>query len=265
MTVNNEKIEIYTLLFAVVSVFLILASFIVYFVLLYKRRQQKIALEKKEMKLNYDAELLKTQIEVQEQTMQTIASDLHDNIGQLLSLTALTLSSINLKEPQKLEKKVSESIDLVNSSIKELRGLAKLMNGEFIVQTGLGKAIKQELDRLKKIGSYKIKVKNELLAAEISSPNKDLIVLRLLQEIINNIIKHAQASHIEIEVYILNDLLYLTVKDNGVGFDYEIAKTQNKGIGLSSIHNRIKMIEGKITINSNPTDGTLTTIEIPYP
>ncbi|MFI5451169.1 sensor histidine kinase [Pedobacter sp. UC225_61] len=217
------------------------------------------------MQLEFESELLKTQIEVQEQTMQTIASDLHDNIGQLLSLTALTLSSINLKEPQKLEKKVSESIGLVNSSIKELRGLAKLMNGELIVQTGLGKAIKQEIDRLKKIGTYKIKVKNELLDIEISSPNKDLIVLRLLQEIINNIIKHAHASHIEIEVYSISDVLYLTVKDNGIGFDYETAKTQIKGIGLSSIHNRIKMIDGKINIQSNPSDGTLTTIEIPYP
>ncbi|NQX31835.1 sensor histidine kinase [Pedobacter boryungensis] len=228
-------------------------------------RKKKDLEEKRNMQLEFESELLKTQIEVQEQTMQTIASDLHDNIGQLLSLTALTLSSINLEEPQKLDKKISESIDLVNSSIKELRGLAKLMNGEFIVQTGLGKAIKQEIDRLKKIGTYKIKVKNELLDFEISSPNKDLIVLRLLQEIINNIIKHAQASHIEIEVFIINDLLNLIVKDNGIGFDYEAAKTKNKGIGLSSIHNRIKMIDGKINIQSKQNNGTITKIEIPYP
>ncbi|MFA6276910.1 MAG: ATP-binding protein [Pedobacter sp.] len=257
--------EVIVIIILATFIFLLAPLFLLIYIGAYNGRKKKDLEEKRNMQLEFEAELLKTQIEVQEQTMQTIASDLHDNIGQLLSLTALTLSSINLKEPQKIEKKVAESIGLVNSSIKELRGLAKLMNGELIVQTGLGKAIKQEIDRLKKIGSYKIKVKNELLDNEISSPNKDLIVLRLLQEIINNIIKHAQASHIEIEVYIHNDLLYLTVKDNGIGFNYETAKTQNKGIGLSSIHNRIKMIEGKITINSNPNYGTLTTIEIPYP
>jgi len=257
--------EVIIIIILATFIFLLAPLFLLIYIGAYNVRKKKDLEEKRNMQLEFESELLKTQIEVQEQTMQTIASDLHDNIGQLLSLTALTLSSINLQEPQKLEKKVSESIGLVNSSIKELRGLAKLMNGELIVQTGLGKAIKQEIDRLKKIGTYKIKVKNELLDIEISSPNKDLIVLRLLQEIINNIIKHAQASHIEIEVYMINDLLYLSVKDNGIGFDYETAKTQNKGIGLSSIHNRIKMIDGKINIQSNSSDGTLTTIEIPYP
>lgn len=246
-------------------IFLMICIGLIMLVILLQQRRKKYATEKKIMRHQFDSELLKTQIEVQEQTMQTIASDLHDNIGQLLSLTALTLNSINLKEPQRLEKKVTESLSLVNSSIKELRGLAKLMHGEFIIQTGLGNAIKQELDRLKKIGNYKLKVRNELINAEISSPNKDLIILRLLQEIINNIIKHSKATNVEFNMHIVSEKVYLSIKDNGIGFDVEGIKTKKAGMGLNSMFKRVALINGEILINSKPSTGTSISIEIPYP
>ncbi|TKC12353.1 hypothetical protein FA048_01665 [Pedobacter polaris] len=246
-------------------IFLMICIGLITLVILLQQRRKKYATEKKIMRHQFDSELLKTQIEVQEQTMQTIASDLHDNIGQLLSLTALTLNSINLKEPQRLEKKVSESLSLVNSSIKELRGLAKLMHGELIVQTGLGNAIKQELDRLKKFGNYKLKVKNELINIDISSPNKDLIILRLLQEIINNIIKHSKATHIEFNVYTADEKVFLSIQDNGIGFDIDNVQMKKSGMGLNSMFKRVALINGEISINSTPLTGTSISIEIPYP
>jgi signal transduction histidine kinase len=246
-------------------IFLMICIGLIMLVILLQQRRKKYANEKRIMKHQFEAELLKTQIEVQEQTMQTIATDLHDNIGQLLSLTTLTLSSINVKEPVKAEKKVAESLNLVSSSIKELRGLAKLMHGEFIVQTGLGHAIKQELDRLKKVSNYKLKINNQLLNAEVSSPNKDLIILRLLQEIINNIIKHANATQIEFNVYLADEKVYLNIKDNGIGFDTDHSKTKKNGMGLSSMHKRVALINGEILINSTPLNGTSIAIEIPYP
>ncbi|MEJ5993521.1 ATP-binding protein [Pedobacter sp. Du54] len=217
------------------------------------------------MELKFEAEILKTQIEVQEQTMQTIATDLHDNIGQLLSLTTLTLSSIKLNEAEKSEKKINNSLSLLHQSIKELRDLARLLQGEQLVGIGLGEAIKQELDRLRSVSGYKLIVKNQLLTSEVSSPTKDLIILRLLQEIINNIIKHARATQVNISTSLMKEILYLHIAENGVGFNYEEIKHQKRGIGLYSIHKRIEMIDGKIEIDSKPTQGTLITIEIPYP
>jgi len=257
--------EIIVLVVIGTAIFLLAPLFLLINFKEYNRRKQEAIEEQKDLQIKFESELLKTQIEVQEQTMQTIASDLHDNIGQLLSLTALTLNSINLNEPQRLEKKVTESLNLVNSSIKELRGLAKLMHGEFIVQTGLGKAIKQELDRLKKLGNYKLKVKNELINIDISSPNKDLIILRLLQEIINNIIKHSQATYIEFNVYTLDEKLHLNIKDNGIGFDIENIQMKKSGMGLNSMFKRVALINGEIVINSTPLTGTSISIEIPYP
>jgi len=217
------------------------------------------------MNQNFESELLKTHLEVQEQTMQTIATDLHDNIGQLLSLTTLTLNSVNLKDVKRSEEKIATSLSLVNKSIKELRDLAKILQGEQLLETGLGNALQQELDRLERIGGYELKVNNRLIDSSTSSPKKDLIILRLLQEIINNIIKHAAATCIEIDVHLTGEHLFLSVTENGVGFDYEQVKKQNRGIGLYSIHKRIEMIAGNIQISRLNPNGTIIAIEIPYP
>lgn len=257
--------EIIIIITLATFIFLLAPLFLVLYIKAYNALKVKDLEEKQTMQLKFDAEILKTQIEVQEQTMQTIATELHDNIGQLLSLTTLTLGSIKLSETEKSEKKINNSLSLLHKSIKELRDLAKLLQGEQLVATGLGKAIKQELDRLRSVSGYKLKVKNQLLDVEVSSPNKDLIILRLLQEIINNIIKHARATHIDVTTYLMNEMLYLCVVENGVGFNYEEIKQQKRGIGLYSIYNRVQMIDGKIQIDSIPSKGTSISIEIPYP
>jgi len=262
---SKEESGLFAVIILISLVFFVVALGLIFLVTMYNRRRRLHLEEKELMAQKFESELLKTHIEVQEQTMQTLASDLHDNIGQLLSLTTLTLNSINLKEAEKAEKKIATSLNLVNKSIKELRDLAKLLQGEQIVEAGLGKAIKQELDRLRRIGGYKLKVKNQLLDSKVSSAKKDLIVLRLLQEIINNIVKHARATHIEINVFLTAGVLHLNVIENGIGFDYEQVKSKKNGIGLYSIHKRVEIISGKININSSPQTGTTIVIEIPYP
>jgi signal transduction histidine kinase len=246
-------------------IFFIICIGIILLVMMYYRRRRLHVQEKEVMNQKFESEILRTHIEVQEQTMQTIAADLHDNIGQLLSLTTLTLSSIQISDQEKAKKKVASSLTLVNKSIKELRELAKLFNGEQIISAGLGNALQQEINWLKRTGAYKIKANNQLLNSSLSLPDKDLIILRLFQEVINNIIKHAQATTIHINAYLLPNILHLNIVEDGIGFDYEKIKNQKKGMGLYSINRRIEMIKGKITISAKPNDGTSVLIEIPYP
>lgn len=262
---SQKESSLFSVIILISLVFFIISFGIILIVIMYNKRKKLHLEEKKIMNQKFESELLKTHLEVQEQTMQTIATDLHDNIGQLLSLTTLTLNSIDLTQPKKTEGKITASLDLVHQSIKELRDLAKLLQGEQIVATGLGKAIKQELDRLKKIGSYKLKVKNQLLDLQISSPKKDLIILRLLQEIINNIIKHAKATQIDVDIQVIANTLQLNVKENGIGFDLNEIPKEKAGIGLQSMHKRIMMIDGTIAITSAPQQGTTIAITIPYP
>lgn len=217
------------------------------------------------MQQKFEAEMLQARVEVQDQTMQSIATELHDNVGQLLSLTTLTLNSVNLTDEVKAKKKIENSLELVNKSIKELRELAKLLHGEQLVENGLGHAIDQEISWLNKSGAYTIKVNNTLADSDFHSPDKDLIILRLLQEIINNIIKHAQATQINIDAHLKTGTLCLIVQENGVGFDPAEIKAKKSGMGLNSIYKRIEMINGKLILNSAPGAGTSISIEIPYP
>lgn len=262
---QDQTTQITILVIISTTIFLLMPIFLVFYIKISIKYRKNHVLEKTAMKQKFDAELLKTQLEVQEQTMQSIATELHDNVGQLLSLTTLTLNSIDLNNTEKAGKKIDNSLGLVNNSIKELRELAKLLHGEQIVQNGIGHAIEQELNWLNKAGVHQLIVSNNLIDLNYTSPDKDLIILRLLQEIINNIIKHAKASVIEVEGYFRENTLYLNVKENGVGFDVEETRGRRTGMGLNSIYKRIEMINGKLALNSSPNNGTTILIEIPYP
>ncbi|WP_231458925.1 MULTISPECIES: sensor histidine kinase [unclassified Pedobacter] len=246
-------------------VFLLMPISLLMYIRSYNRHKKNHFIEKENMRQKFESEILKTHIEVQDQTMQTIATELHDNIGQLLSLTTLTLNSIQITDNEKASEKISSSLSLVSKSIKEIRELAKILHGEQIVESGIGNAIEQEISWLRKIEGYTLQVTNDLLQINITSQDKDLIILRLLQEIINNIIKHAQASTIQIDTSLKNETLLLTVKENGIGFNYEDAAKRKTGMGLNSIKKRVEMIDGKIDVISAPEKGTSIFIEIPYP
>lgn len=260
-----QTTQITTLVIISTVIFLLMPIFLVFYIKISIKYRKNHILEKTAMTQEFESELLKTQLEVQEQTMQSIASELHDNVGQLLSLTTLTLNSIDLSNTDKAGKKIENSLAFVNNSIKELRELARLLHGEQIVQNGIGNAIDQELSWLSKAGVHELIVNNQLLQVNKTSPDKDLIILRLLQEIINNIIKHAKASIIEVECYFKNDVLFLNVKENGVGFNVDESRKRRTGMGLNSIYKRIEMINGKLDLNSLPNQGTIILIEIPYP
>lgn len=262
---QNETTKIALLVAVSTLVFLLMPVFLILYIRSYNRHKKNHFLEKLHMQQKFESEMLQTRIEVQDQTMQSIATELHDNVGQLLSLTTLTLNSINLNDGEKAKKKIDNSLTLVGKSIKELRELAKLLHGEQLVENGIGHAIDQEINWLNKAGTYELKVNNQLADLQITSPDKDLIILRLLQEIINNIIKHAQAKYIQIDSYLENSALHLKVSEDGIGFDPDMIKAKKSGMGLNSIYKRIEMINGKLALNSVPGEGTSISIEIPYP
>ncbi|HEY4327057.1 MAG TPA: ATP-binding protein [Mucilaginibacter sp.] len=217
------------------------------------------------MKLTFEAEIAKAQYEVQEQTMQTIGADLHDNIGQLLSLTSLTLNSIELDNLAKANEKINASIDLTLRSIKEMRLLGKLLQGDQLIALGLSEAIRHEVSWLERSGKFEIiyNPTEEMPAA--NNPDKDLIVFRILQEVLNNIMKHASATEICIKLEYIDQQLKLEIVDNGIGFDAENLPVEQRGMGLHNIQKRAAIIGGEANIISNPGEGTRVTIFIQYP
>lgn len=246
-------------------VFLLAAVFVILYIFLYNQRKKLHSQEKKNMQLTFDSELTKTQLEVQEQTMQTIGGELHDNIGQLLSLTSLTLSSIELDNKTKARQKIDDSIDLTLRSIKEMRLLGHLLQGDQLVAIGLVEAIRQLISWMERSGRYEVVYTAGDEIPANSNADKDLIIFRITQEVFNNIIKHAAATQINVGLGYEEGKLELRVTDNGVGFAADETPPALHGMGLQNIRKRAVIIGGEAIISSDKGAGTEIIVSIPYP
>lgn len=265
--VNNKlpDEEIYILLFSAFAFFVLMSGSVIYFVILYKNRQIKNKRDKEHMQFTFESELVKTQFEIQEQTMQTIGVELHDNIGQLLSLTSLTLNSIELDSPEKAQQKIDAAIELNLKSIKEMRLLGKLLHGEQLVRLGLEEAIRHEVSWMEKSGKFLVVYEVDAENPGYNNPDKDLILFRITQEILNNIIKHSGASEIHVKLSYVDTGIQLRIIDNGAGFNIDELQEEQKGMGLKNIQKRAEIVGGTIFIQSQRGEGTCIDMFIPYP
>lgn len=254
--------ELILLIAIITFIFLIAPLFLIIYIFLYNKKKAKHLEEKEVLKKTFELELLKSQVEVQEHILQTIAGDLHDNIGQLLSLTSMTLSSI--KADHLREEKINTAAELTQRAIKELRQLSKKMNGQELIKKSLGHAITYELDWLKKGLAYEIQFTDNSTHSILIHADKELIMFRLFQEMLSNILKHAQATRIFITIDQTKDELSLFVEDNGKGFLLEEKLKASDGLGLANLQKRTLMMNGNFKINSSPGEGTAIQISIPY-
>lgn len=255
--------EVISLIGLTSIIFLIAPLFLIVYVLSYNRKKKKHREETIMMQRSFENELLRTQMEVQEQTLKTVAYDLHDNIGQLLSLTTITLSSINLDDQNNTAEKIALVEDLTMRSIKEVKALSRLLHGEEIVSRGLRAAIEFELEWLKRSDKFEVNFQHNGIPFNGDSA-QETILFRLFQEIINNIIQHAKATKIGINLEGAVESYKLTITDNGIGFDVDEKLNRKTGMGLHNIIKRSNMIHGNASITSSPLKGTTITINVPY-
>lgn len=237
-----------------------LATIIIMAVIKYQKRQQIHFKEKQDLQQNYQQELLRTQLEIQEQTFRIISQEIHDNIGQMLSLAKLNLATINLPDDEKNFEKIVDSRDLVGKAIQDLRDLSRTLNTDNIKRTGLPKAIELELALLQKTGSITAELQvvgNPL----IGDSEKELIIFRIVQEALHNIIKHAGASTVRIKATYQPERLQLAISDDGVGFDSK--KFSAEGSGLGNMRNRANMIGADLKLESTFNHGTKIFISLP--
>lgn len=255
--------EVFFLISLTTVIFLIAPLFLIVYVNLYNRKKKKHAEEKEMLQQAFDNELLRTQMEVQEQTLKTIGYDLHDNIGQLLGLTVMTLGSVNMQDTEKAGEKVAAAEALAKRAVKELRALSRLLHGEELLSRGLADAIAFELEYLERSDLFRITYTHPDTPLP-QRADKATIAFRLFQEILNNIVRHAQANEIVINLAFVSNVLTLSIQDNGTGFDVAEIMKQHKGMGLQNIQKRAGMVGGQAQIQSSPGAGTTIKITIPY-
>ncbi|WKN30838.1 histidine kinase [Porifericola rhodea] len=244
------------------TVFLLLiTAFIVGFIFVHQRQYHKYLQEKEELKNLYKQEILKAQLEIKEQTLNTLSQEIHDNIGQVLSLAKLNLSTLQRHTDKYTLEKVRHTKELIGKSIQDLRNLSKSMNSEYILNQELSHALQKELDMINKTGMYATELK--LSGTEVPiSPQKKLILFRISQEILNNAIKHSQAKTIAINIGYSTDGLNLGFQDDGKGLDMAML-SRSSGTGLGNIIHRAKVIGATAQFDSQPLKGTQIQISLP--
>jgi len=183
-----------------VAILSILVVFIIIFISLYQKRYYNHLKEKQEMHSNFQQELLKTQLEIQEETFRNISQEIHDNIGQALSFVKLNLNTVDPHNASLVIDKLSESKNLLTKTIQDLRDIARSLNTDFISDIGLPVAIEQQVQMLERTKQYKINFLVEGTPFKNNS-QRELVVYRIVQELLNNIVKHSEASEINIEMH----------------------------------------------------------------
>lgn len=251
---NNDLV---TTIVSITILLLALTGFIIIFTILHHKRKTKHQIELTTIKQVYQQELLKTQLEIQEQTLQNISQEIHDNIGQVLSLAKLNLN-ILLPQCDHLPL-MADTHHLVSGAINDLRNLSKSLNSDRITDIDLIDSIQHELQLLEKTKLFTIclNVTGDHFFIE---KDKKIILFRMFQEIINNTIKHANADCIKVFFNFLPDAFQLTISDNGKGF---LQSDRFNGIGLRNLRNRSELIGATCEILTTPGQGVKTSIILP--
>ena len=239
-------------------IFLLLALLFIIFIVFSIQRRRKIILEKKQMESQYQQTLLQTQLEIQEQTLKNISQEIHDNIGQALSLAKLNLNTMLVTNDEALQQKILNSKELVSKAITDLRDLSRSLDTDYVQEMGLQRAIEYELEMIKKTGTIEttMMVEGSMFRLE---KQKELILFRIVQETFNNILKHAGAKSINVNINYATSSFTLIVKDDGKGVDLQPlneGENNNFGLGIRNMHSRAKLIGADFNMNSKIAEGT---------
>jgi len=246
-----EKVK--ALVYLTAALFMLITGFVIYFVVLYRNRQLKNKQEQEKRESLFRQELLKTRIEMQDQTLSRVSREIHDNITQVLSFVKLNLALVNTPDEQQRTEKVAESRELVAQAISDLRDLSKSLSLEHITRQGLVKTIQAEAARLTKSGIINAVVITEGDVIPLGE-QRELVLFRIFQESINNALKHANARDFKIVLQYIPEMFILTLEDNGSGFSPADAG-KGEGSGLKNIENRAALIGAIAAISSAPGEG----------
>jgi signal transduction histidine kinase len=237
----------------VTSVLIILSSVLIAIILLFRQRTANRLAEEKE---RYERLLTEQMIAVQEREREWIGRELHDNVSQVLTTVKLYLEMASKQEDNPL---IPRSMQLINSSIVEIRNLSHQLSSPTLGTRSLIDTINGLIETV----GFSTNLVFEFDHAGYNVPlimSQRLALYRILQEQLNNIIKHSGATRVRITLTQKNEQVLLTVRDNGKGFD---SKTRSNGMGLNNITSRVKVFGGTVDIESAPQKGCLIRVMFP--
>lgn len=259
MTTDNAAI-----VFILGTVILVLfALFLIFFLVVHKQRQYRFLIEKQQLEHQYQNQLLQSQIEVQEQAFQYFAGEIHDNVGQILSLTKLYLYKIAKNTTgTPTEEDARQGSELLTKAIADLRNISHTASGNYISNNDIAESIQKEMEYISSAKKITCNFKKEGEPYPLEK-EKNLLAFRIIQESVANALKHANPTQLDISLHYQPNALSVCIKDNGEGFDTEVLDKSGRGIGLDNMTVRANLLKGTLDIQSEKNRGTTITLDIP--
>lgn len=261
--INNNQLELVkhrnTRTILLIS---IAALFLIFYVLYMRYRYKQKTLLSNTLLKEQDIRS-KAVIEAEENERIRIARELHDGVGQHLSAVKLNISNLqanlNLKEEQQ-KIMMHNALAIIDESVKEVRAVSHNMMPNALNESGIVNAVRTFVNRINSSNKLQIEFETHGIDKRPES-TIEIILYRILQELITNILRHSEASAASLQLIQHESELTLMIEDNGKGFDSKALK--NTGIGLKNIQSRVAYLNGTIHIDSQPQKGSTITIEIP--
>ncbi len=263
LEIQHHRFVDYLLLSGLAIVVLLLL--LVFLLYRHKRRmaqQQELVHQQKlkEMEQAQQLTVYNAMLQGQEQERNRVARDLHDGLGGMLAGVKLKLSAIAGKEEQqKPDMELYKVITQLDQSVQELRRIARNMMPETLLQFGLQAALKDLCDSMQTT-ALRIEFQAYGIKDDIAQPVQ-ITIYRIVQELLSNAIRHAGAANVLVQCSQNEDIVFITVEDDGRGFNQELQEDK-KGIGLSNIRNRVNFLKGKVDIRSVQGEGTTVNVEV---
>jgi signal transduction histidine kinase len=240
---------------------ILIIGFLTYRNIKHKQRLQKLRINE----LETEKQLAATEavLKGEEQERTRLAKDLHDGLGGMLSGIKYSFTTMkgNIIMTPENQQAFERGMDMLDSSIKEMRRVAHNMMPEALVRFGLDTALKDFCNDINQSGALNVNYQSIGMENIQLEQTTSITIYRVIQELLNNTMKHAIAGSAIVQLTKTESQLVITVEDDGKGFDTEILKV-NKGIGWVNIQNRIDFIKGKLDISSREGEGTSVQIEL---
>lgn len=253
--------ETIVLIIYTIAVIFGLLLFVIWFFIAFQNRKNKLLVKQIEAEKRYERELATSQLEIQEQTFKNIGWELHDNVGQLLSVLSIQLNMILLKAPRTIQKQLKDTSDVLGNTIQEVRNLSKTLNNEVVNKNGLIRSLEIEVERFNRLKYLKASFEVNGKITCISAAH-EILIFRIYQEFLANVMKHSKAKNLSVTLNFNANDLEIIAEDNGVGFDTS-QKTESSG--LQTIKGRATLLNAKYSLTSIIDNGTKLVLQYTFP
>ncbi len=263
---ENEQIARERMWLIIISIILLISALLIYIIISQRAKNKELKFAKQQQEANeeiYNLMLNENEKIEEARTIekQRISQELHDGVLGRLFGTRLSLDSLNMNNSDQAVKTRSQYISELKTIEDDIRKVSHELNTDFISGSGFIDMTKTMVETQTTAYKLNYSFKDDDIIHWDAVSNKDKIhIYRMLQETLHNIHKHAQASHVNISIRLKNDVICLTIEDNGQGFD--VAKARS-GIGIKNMNARIAEVEGIFEIESEKNKGTIVRIEVP--